>query len=146
MTRNATNNLLHHAKKSKNDEFYTQLCDIEKEFINYSDYFRGKTIYCNCDDPRKSNFFNYFFNNFEKLGIKKLITSCYKKQDFDIFNFRKNEQGFFFVYSGEKEEKNKLIKDKSVLFHGDGDFRSLESTKLLKQCDVVVTNPPFFVI
>lgn len=143
MARNATNALLHNAKRSKNDEFYTQLSDIESELKHYKKHFKGKVVYCNCDDPGVSNFFNYFFVNFERLGIKKLITACYKKQDYDLFNVEESEKGFFFVYSGEKEDINKLIKDKSVLFKGDGDFRNNESIELLKQCDIVVTNPPF---
>lgn len=129
MARNATNTLLHSAKKAKNDEFFTQLSDIERELKHYETHFRGKVIYCNCDDPKASNFFNYFFENFERLGIKKLITSCYKE----------SEKGFFFVYSGEKNN----IKNKRVLFNGNGDFRSNESVELLEQCDIVVTNPPF---
>ena len=143
MTRNATNTLLHNAKKAKKDEFYTQLSDIEKELKHYEQQFNGRVVYCNCDDPRVSDFFNYFFLNFERLGIKKLITAYYKKQDYDLFGVEESEKGFFFVYSGEKEEKNTLIKDKSVPFNGDGDFRSNESIELLKQCDIVVTNPPF---
>lgn len=143
MARNATNTLLHNAKKSKNDEFHTQLSDIERELGHYEQHFRGKVVYCNCDDPRVSNFFNYFFLNFERLGIKKLITACCKKQDYDLFNAEECEKGFFLVYSGEKEKKDKLLKDKCVPFRGDGDFRSGESMELLKQCDIVVTNPPF---
>ena len=143
MARNATNTLLHNAKKSKNDEFYTQLSDIEKELKHYKHHFKGKVVYCNCDDPRVSNFFHYFFVNFDRLGIKKLITACYKKQDYALLDTKESEKGSFFVYSGEKEESNKLIKDKIIPFKGDGDFRSNESIELLKQCDIVVTNPPF---
>ena len=143
MARNATNTLLHNAKKSKNDEFYTQLSYIEKGLKHYEKHFKGKVIYCNCDDPGASNFFNYFFVNFERLGIKKLMTACYKKQDFDLFSEKEPEKGFFFVYSGERGDKNRLIKDKSVLFTDSGDFRSDESIELLKQCDIVATNPPF---
>ena len=73
------------AKKVKNDEFYTQLSDIERELIHYKDYFFGKIILCNCDDPRVSNFFKYFALNFEIFGIKKIITTCYKNQDVDLF-------------------------------------------------------------
>ena len=86
MARNATNTLLHSAKKAKNDEFYTQLSDIERELKHYENHFRGKVIYCNCDIPKVSNFFNYFFENFERLGIKRLITSCYNETG----------KGFFF--------------------------------------------------
>lgn len=73
------NSNLHQAKRAKNDEFYTQLTDIEKEMIHYRPHFKGKVIFCNCDDARESNFFKYFANNFELLGIKKLITTGYKE-------------------------------------------------------------------
>lgn len=135
MTRTGSNKLLHNAKKSKNDEFYTQLSDIERELKHYDRHFQGKVVYCNCDDPTKSNFFNYFFSNFKRLGIKKLIIACYKSG--------LSEKGFYFVYSGEAGDKEDLIKDNSVPFNGDGDFRDDESVSLLRQCDIVVTNPPF---
>ena len=73
MARKATNTLLHGAKKAKNDEFYTQFADIERELKHYAKHFKGKVIYCNCDNPKTSNFYNYFFVNFKQLGIKKLI-------------------------------------------------------------------------
>jgi len=130
MARNATNTLLQNAKRSKNDEVYTQLSDIESELKHYAKHFKNKVVYCNCDDPRLSNFFNYFFVNFKRLGINKLITACYKKQDYDLPNVEESGKGFFFVYSGEKEDKNKLIIAKSILFKGDGDFRSDESIEL----------------
>lgn len=129
--------------KQKSNEFYTQLSDIESELKHYGDHFDGKVVYCNCDDPRVSNFFNYFFVNFERLWIKKIITAYYKKQEYNILNVEEPKNGFFFVYSGEKGGKNKLIRDNSVPFEGDGDFRSNESVALLNQCDIVVTNPPF---
>ena len=72
------NKNLHKAKKGKNDEFYTQLSDIERELKHYKHHFKDKVVYCNCDDPRVSNFFHYFSYNFDKLGLKKLITTCYK--------------------------------------------------------------------
>ena len=143
MARKATNTLLREAKKNKNDEFYTQLCDIESELNHYQTHFKGKVIYCNCDNPQESNFFSYFFLNFKKLGIKKLITACYKNQNHNLFDWEKSEKGFFFVYSGEKGDKDKLIEKNSRQFQGDGDFRSNESIELLKQSDIVVTNPPF---
>ena len=74
------NKNLHKAKTGKNDEFYTQLSDIEKELRHYKEHFKGKVVFCNCDDPRVSNFFHYFSYNFENLGLKKLITTCYKNQ------------------------------------------------------------------
>ncbi len=80
MARKATNKFLTNAKKSKSDEFYTILSDIEGELKYYKEHFNGKVVYCNCDDPRVSNFFHYFSYNFWKLGLKKLITTCYKNQ------------------------------------------------------------------
>jgi Adenine-specific methyltransferase EcoRI len=143
MGRAGSNKLLHVAKKSKNDEFYTQLSDIESELEHYETQFQGKVVYCNCDDPKVSNFFEYFFRNFKRLGIKKLIASCYKEQRGDMFDVTESERGYYFVYSGEHGEKGTLIKDNLIQFEGDGDFRSHESISLLKQSDVVVTNPPF---
>jgi len=81
MSEKGLNNNFHNASKAKEDEFYTQLSDIEKELRHYKDHFKDKVIYCNCDDPRVSNFFHYFSYNFEKLGIKKLITTCYKNKN-----------------------------------------------------------------
>lgn len=141
MARNATNKLLQKAKKSKSDEFYTQLSDIECELQHYKSHFKNKVVYCNCDDPTISNFFNYFASNFRELGIKKLIASCYRKQEIDLFNTEKTESGFFYEYTGKEN-----IRPKSTditYFKGDGDFRSTESIELLKQADIVVTNPPF---
>src|ERR1017187_7689361 len=83
------------AKASKQDEFYTQLSDIEKELRHYTAHFRGKTVLCNCDDPRVSNFFHYFSFNFEKLGLKKLITTCYKNQSRDLFSRNDSEQAIY---------------------------------------------------
>ncbi len=143
MTRNATNNLLHKAKKSKNDEFYTQLSDIEKELQHYKRHFKNKVVYCNCDDPKISNFFNYFAINFHQLGLKKLITACYCEQTYDLFNTTEEESGFFFEYTGKPEESIKPDSNDMVYFKGDGDFRSSESIELLKQADIVVSNPPF---
>ena len=139
MTRKVNRSFLKEAKKNKNDEFYTQLVDIESELQHYKTHFKDKRVYCNCDDARISNFFNYFAANFEKLGLRKLITSCYKKQEMDLLNFNieEKEKAFSFEYTGT--EKTTDI----VHFKGDGDFRSAESIELLKQSDIVVTNPPF---
>lgn len=119
------------AKKNKNDEFYTQLIDIEKELKNYRNQFKNKIIYCNCDDPLISNFYKYFVDNFKQLGIKKVIASCYKE----------NEKGYYYIYNG----KNKKYPDTNniVYFKDDGDFRSDECIELLKETDIVITNPPF---
>ncbi len=136
---------LQFAKASKKDEFYTQFCDIERELEHYKDHFRDKVIFCNCDDPRVSNFFRYFAYNFEHLGLKKLITTCYKNQDMNLFSQNKSESGISLDYNGDKNENRTLnIKEIEVKhLKGDGDFRSTECIELLKQADIVVTNPPF---
>ena len=139
------NKNLQQAKKNKNDEFYTQLVDIEKELKHYKDYFKGKAVLCNCDDPRVSNFFHYFSYKFEDLGLKKLITTCYKNQNFDLFSQNDSEKAIYLIYEGNKQNgKVPDIKDIGIKkLKGDGDFRSQECIELLKQADIVVTNPPF---
>ena len=136
---------LHEAKLSKNDEFYTQLTDIEQELRHYRSHFKGKIVYCNCDDPRISNFFHYFSYNFERLGLKKLIATCYKSQDMDMFSQNNSEQAIYLEYFGDKNGNS--VPDSSEIgikhLNGDGDFRSEECIELLKQADIVVTNPPF---
>ena len=92
------NSTLRKAGKEKNDEFYTQLTDIEKELRHYKDHFRDKVVFCNCDDPRISNFFHYFSYNFEALGLKKLITTCYKNQNMDLFSEHKSEKAIYLEY------------------------------------------------
>lgn len=141
IVRKATNKLLQKAKKSKSDEFYTQLSDIESELQYYKNHFKNKSVFCNCDDPRISNFFKYFSANFKELGLKKLLTSCYTEQ-IDLFNEERGN-GFFSEYTGAEGEINKPSATSIEYFNGDGDFRSSESIKLLKQSDIVVTNPPF---
>ncbi len=143
MARKATNKLLQKAKKSKSDEFYTQLCDIENELKHYKTHFQNKVVFCNCDDPRVSNFFKYFFVNFRELGLKKLITACYKEQTADLFNDGSGENGFFSEYTGDDKKIGQSNMTDIVYFHGDGDFRNSESIELLKKSDIVVTNPPF---
>jgi len=143
MGRKVQHSLLTKAKKNKNDEFYTQLSDIESELKHYKNQFKDKVVYCNCDDPRISNFFEYFASNFRELGLKKLIASCYREQKNDLFNTEKTENGFFFEYSGTEGEKKKPNSNDIIHFKGDGDFRSYESIELLKKSDIVVTNPPF---
>ena len=143
MARKATNKLLQKAKESKSDEFYTQFSDIENELKHYKDPFKDKIIYCNCDDPRTSNFFRYFSSNFKELGLKKIIASCYRKQERNLFNTKEFEICFFYEYSGTQDEKIKPNSNDIIHFKGDGDFRSPESIELLKQADIVVTNPPF---
>ena len=133
------------ARATKQDEFYTQLSDIEKELRHYTKHFKGKTVLCNCDDPRVSNFFHFFSHSFEKLKLKKLITTCYKNQDTDLFSTHKAEKGAYLEYEGDKN-RNRVPDPAEIGVHnfkGDGDFRSKECIALLKQADIVVTNPPF---
>ena len=94
------------AKKAKNDEFYTQLPDIERELKHYKSHFKGKVVYCNCDDPRVSSFFHYFSYNFEQLGLKKLITTCYKNQQMNLFSEHKSEKAIYLEYHGDKNQNN----------------------------------------
>ena len=133
------------AKANKNDEFYTQLKDIEDELRHYKDHFKNKVVYCNADDPRVSNFFHYFSYNFEYLGIKKLITTCYKNQEMDLFSMHDQESAIALVYEGEKDNgRVPTIENIGIIeLEGDGDFRSPEAIKFLKEADIVVTNPPF---
>jgi hypothetical protein len=145
MTDKAKKRNLQEAKTSKKDEFYTQLGDIERELRYYKSHFKDKVIYCNCDDPRVSNFFHFFSYNFEKLGLKKLIATCYKNQDMDLFSENKSEQAIYLVYEGDKND-NKVPDPNEIgvkKLKGDGDFRSAECIELLKEADIVVTNPPF---
>jgi Adenine-specific methyltransferase EcoRI len=139
------NEILHKAKASKKDEFYTQLPDIERELRHYKNYFIDKVVYCNCDDPRVSYFFHYFSYNFEKLGLKKLIATCYKNQNMDLFSQNDTEQAIYLEYDGDKNGNNVPDHDEIGVkpLKGDGDFRSQETIELLKQADIVVTNPPF---
>lgn len=129
------NENLHKAKAAKNDEFYTRLQDIENELRHYRNHFKGKVVYCNCDDARESNFFKYFSLNFEFLGLKKLITTGYKE----------NGKGVALVYEGDKNG-NRNVDDEEINvteLNGNGDFRSEECIEFLKEADIVVTNPPF---
>ncbi len=139
------NKNLNAAKEAKKDEFYTQLEDINNELRHYREHFRGKTVLCNCDDPRVSNFFTYFAYNFEFLGLKRLITTCYKSQNFDLFSQNESEQAVYLIYDGDRNGNN-IPDAEEIGIHplkGDGDFRSQECIELLKQADIVVTNPPF---
>ena len=120
------NTNLHNAKKAKNDEFYTQLSDIEKELEHYTEHFKGKVVYCNCDDANRSNFFKYFSTNFQKLGLKKLIASGLKIDGTD-------GTGVVAIQKGDDID----------IYDGNGDFRSEECIEFLKEADIVVTNPPF---
>ncbi len=145
MMEKTLNQTLHIAKTAKRDEFYTQLSDIESELKHYERHFKDKVVFSNCDDPRISNFFIYFSKNFEKLGLKKLITTCYKNQETDLFFQEQAEKAVFLEYHGDKNG-NKIPDAEEIgmiPLKGDGDFRSKESIELLKEADIVVTNPPF---
>lgn len=135
MTRTVNRDFLNNAKSNKNDEFYTQLKDIEKELVHYESHFQGKIVYCNCDDIRLSNFSKYFIDNFNKLGLKKLICACFKDSN--------SKNGFWYEYNGVENIAADIENDKVNYFNGTGDFRSSESIALLQQSDIVVTNPPF---
>ena len=120
-----TNTNLHKAKKGRNDEFYTTYEDIEKELKHYESHFKGKTVYCNTDDYTHSNFVSYFQNNFFRLGLKRLISVGYKS----------NSRGVLMTYDGFSFECKELV--------GNGNFRSSESLKILRQADMIISNPPF---
>lgn len=160
------NSQLTKARRAKNDEFYTQLTDIEKELRHYRRHFEGKVVLCNCDDPFESNFFKYFVLNFNRLGLKKLIATCYTGSP--IAN---QQLSIFDVIGKQDDNSNKPYKaivtkvydktgdggvdmfDVAELFksgenelselQGNGDFRSAECLSLLAEADIVVTNPPF---
>ena len=123
----SNNSNLHRAKKAKNDEFYTQLSDIENELIHYQEHFNDKIVYCNCDDPTQSNFVKYFQINFDKLNLKKLIATGY----------RKNCRGLKLIYDSNCKDAN--VEE----LEGNGDFMSDECVKLLGEANIVVSNPPF---
>lgn len=156
------------AKKAKNDEFYTQLIDIENELKYYKEYFKDKIVFCNCDDPFESNFFKYFAMNFNFLGLKKLICTSYDSSPIaytqltlsNEFNEKtipnKNRKAYkieikeVLDYNGDGaidlSDVEYLLKNKKntlSILQNDGDFRSQECIELLKESDVVVTNPPF---
>lgn len=157
-------NSLLNAKKAKNDEFYTQLPDIENELKHYKEHFKNKVVFCNCDDPFESNFFKYFAMNFNALGLKKLIATSYASSpivgselnnyiDSDTELLIQNKKAYKVIMSELKDtngdgredlfDVQELIKHRIRYLKGDGDFRSDESIELLKQADIVVTNPPF---
>lgn len=128
------NNVLHKANKAKEDEFYTKISDIEKEMKHYKSYFDGKIVFCNCDDPEYSNFWNFFKLNFEYLNLKKLVSTYYNK----------GGQSYKLECENKIDNSGKpLIKITKTILDGDGDFRSKECIEILKECDIVVTNPPF---
>lgn len=171
MVEKSLNSNLHKANKAKNDEFYTQLIDIEKELKNYKEQFRDKVVYCNCDDPFESNFFKYFASNFNALGLKKLIATSYKPSpiantQLGLFGDDKtlskvkgrpkanankfiinevsdlDNNGAFDLHDIAEQLKANKNNEWSPM-EGGGDFISVESVELLKEADIVVTNPPF---
>lgn len=154
------------AKNAKKDEFYTQLVDIENELRHYKEHFKDKIVFCNCDDPYESNFVKYFAMNFNALGLKKLIATCYTTSPvmYTQLTFFGEEEVISVAYSGKKpyvieisevtDENGDgavdltdfeliLKKNKPKILKGDGDFRSAECIEYLKEADIVVTNPPF---
>lgn len=160
------NGTLTNAKKGKNDDFYTQLVDIEKELYHYKEHFKDKIVFCNCDDPFESNFFKYFAMSFNHLGLKKLIATCYDNSpiaftQLEMFGngkpIRNNNRKAYKIEITEVKDLNGdgaidladvkyLLQNKEnvlTLLNGNGDFRSEECVELLKQSDIVVTNPPF---
>ena len=145
MRQKASNTNLNNASKAKNDEFYTQLTDIENEMAHYKNHFKNKVVYCNCDDPRISKFFHYFSYNFEYLDLKQLITTCYKSQNPDMFSQHDSEKSIYLEYDGDKNDNRVPDPEEIGIRHleSDGDFRNEECIDLLKQSDIVVTNPPF---
>ncbi|MBM2817996.1 MAG: Adenine-specific methyltransferase EcoRI [Parcubacteria group bacterium] len=165
MPTKSLNSNLHKANKAKKDEFYTQLIDIEKELKHYKEQFLGKVVYCNCDDPFESNFFKYFAANFNALGLKKLITTSYTKSPiaggqlplFEVKGLKPKGKEPFKIELNEVTDTDAdgavgltdvrwLLKNDANIatsLKGDGDFRSNECIELLKQADIVVTNPPF---
>jgi len=139
LKRKSSNKYLRNASKTKEDEFYTQLADIENELKHYKDQFRGKVVLCNCDDPKESNFVKYFSMNFEHLGIKKLIATHFKEA-----NLFTQVSPYKLEYTGDKNG-NRMPDPSEFMTQmiSDGDFRSQECIKLLNESDIVVTNPPF---
>ncbi len=159
------NKNLNAAKTAKKDEFYTQMTDIERELQHYWQHFRDKVVLCNCDDPYESNFFKYFALRFNQLGLKKLICTCYNGSpvqgnelmiDFGDFMDEPKKIAYKVEITEVKDMNGDgtvdlsdvrilLQNDKNVLslLQGNGDFRSKECIELLKQSDIVVTNPPF---
>ena len=127
----AANTNLHKAKDAKNDEFYTQLTDVAKELMHYKDHFKDKIVFCNCDDPTWSAFWKYFHLNFEVLGLKKLISTHYDRE----------EATYKMEYAGGDD--NDIEVGVKTPLEGNGDFRNQECLDLLDEADIVVTNPPF---
>lgn len=162
------NKALSAAGQAKKDEFYTQLVDIENELRHYKEHFKGKVVFCNCDDPYESNFFKYFAINFNHLGLKKLICTCYAGSpvvytqlslfgDEEVIGEEPSDKKPYKIEITHVDDLNgdgavdltdvelllRSVDGKPTLLDGDGDFRSQECIELLKEADIVVTNPPF---
>lgn len=162
------NKALSAAGQAKKDEFYTQLVDIENELRHYKEHFKGKVVFCNCDDPYESNFFKYFAINFNHLGLKKLICTCYAGSpvvytqlslfgDEEVIGEEPSDKKPYKIEITHVDDLNgdgavdltdvelllRSVDGKPTLLEGDGDFRSAECIELLKEADIVVTNPPF---
>lgn len=162
------NKALSAAGQAKKDEFYTQLVDIENELRHYKEHFKGKVVFCNCDDPYESNFFKYFAINFNHLGLKKLICTCYAGSpvvytqlslfgDEEVIGEEPSDKKPYKIEITHVDDLNgdgavdltdvelllRSVDGKPTLLNGDGDFRSAECIELLKEADIVVTNPPF---
>ena len=162
------NKALSAAGQAKKDEFYTQLVDIENELRHYKEHFKGKVVFCNCDDPYESNFFKYFAINFDHLGLKKLICTCYAGSpvvytqlslfgDEEVIGEEPSDKKPYKIEITDVDDLNgdgavdltdvelllRSVDGKPTLLNGDGDFRSAECIELLKEADIVVTNPPF---
>lgn len=139
MARKADNGVLHKAKGAKSDEFYTLLEDVERELGHYTTCFRNKTVYCNCDDYRVSNFYMYFKSNFIKLGLKRLVATSFQKEGDNIFSTDAINKGNI----AEVVLINGVVSESIGLLEGNGDFRSDECKSIMLDSDIVVTNPPF---
>ena len=162
------NKALSAAGQAKKDEFYTQLVDIENELRHYKEHFKGKVVFCNCDDPYESNFFKYFAINFNHLGLKKLICTCYAGSpvvytqlslfgDEEVIGEEPSDKKPYKIEITHVDDLNgdgavdltdvelllRSVDGKPTLLEGNGDFRSQECIELLKESDIVVTNPPF---
>lgn len=143
--KNNGNKNLHKSRTGKTDEFYTSLSMIENELKHYKDHFKNKIVLCNCDDPRISNFFRYFVIYFEVLKLKKVIATCYKNNNPDLFSQENSEKAIYLEYDGTVKYFGEadFAKIPCKELHGNGDFRSKECIEFLKEADIVVTNPPF---
>src|SRR3989344_3774437 len=140
MANKSLNKSFQRAKDVKNDEFYTRFDDIQAELNFYKDQLKDKVIYCNCDDPAESAFIDFFKLDFDYLGIKKLIGTRYQKSNLFLFADPVRQRGYRLEITAKNKNDKKPVK---INLKGDGDFRSPECVELLKEADIVITNPPF---